>query len=150
MLSILERTSAPKINRAGESGPPCLRPLVEWKNPCLVPFTITKYQLLLMILQRRSIKVSPKPILLSTKQVYDQDTLSYALVISSLITTLSPSLGFLMLWVISCSSIMFSDMLQPLTEPYWFWEINWGRIKSNNKILEIILFEKLLKLKSWR
>lgn len=95
-----------------------------------------------------SMNASPKPIYVYTFVKNNHDTLSYAFTISSLITILDDIPLFLMLVTISCVNNMFSTMLFPFTNPAWFGDISVGRRSTNLSCstLEIILFEKLLKL----
>lgn len=89
-----DKTYAQIMNKDGDNGSPCRRPLVDVKNPKLAPLTINENQTLKINLQILSMKHSPKPNCRNTLIMKNQETLSHTFVISNLITTLPP-LNFL-------------------------------------------------------
>lgn len=88
LFNPLLNTSIAIMNRVGEIGSPCFMPLEDWNNPYVCPLMQTEYQLLERSLQTMSIITSPNPNFLKTIVRKIQDTLSYALVMSSFTTTL--------------------------------------------------------------
>ncbi|GMP75754.1 hypothetical protein CsSME_00032733 [Camellia sinensis var. sinensis] len=83
---ILPNTSATKINKNGDKGSPCLRPLDAWKKSPALPFTI------IAILQDDKhpqihfLHLTPNPFLSKTKPTKPQSTWSYAFSKSTLNT----------------------------------------------------------------
>ena len=103
---ILDNTSCPKIKRYGESGSPCLSPLLGLKLSDLPPFTITSKDTDETQAMIQLVKVSLNPKWRRTNSRNFQFTLSYAFWRSSLIT-MSPGLVLrvLKLWRTSWTMI---------------------------------------------
>jgi len=66
MFKFLDKISAPIMNKVGEIGSPCLRPLEDLKNPKAYTFRRTEYQLLDNSLHIISIINSANPNFLNT------------------------------------------------------------------------------------
>ena len=94
-LRDLDNVSAPMTNKADEMGSPYRKLCKDLKKPCGTPLIITENPILEIRRQIMPIQVSLKPKRWSTCRRKNQDTLSYAFIISNLITTLLPRFNFL-------------------------------------------------------
>lgn len=114
------------MKRDVDKGSSCLRPLPDLKKSCLLLLTSIVYQLLEINLKIRSVHDSAKPNFLSMKHRNGQETLTYSLVLSNLITIIA----------------------LPFTKPLWFWLIILGRIPPSLALrsLTIILLDILQRL----
>uniref|UniRef100_A0A0V0HCD8 Putative ovule protein n=1 Tax=Solanum chacoense TaxID=4108 RepID=A0A0V0HCD8_SOLCH len=127
LLRDLDITSAASINKVGDKGSPCFKPLEDLKNPFGWPFKRIVYQLSLISLYTISIILSPNPILLSTFVRNNHSNLSYAFIISNFMIRLGGLPLFLISATISCTNNIFSAMLRPCTKPACSCEIIFGR-----------------------
>lgn len=117
---------------------PCLRSLKDRKNLKDWSFIKTKYQLLFINLTKISMILLENPKLFITLTKNFHDPLSYALVMSSLTTTLCNLFLLLMSLIIPYVSSTFLVIFLYFTKSIWLVDIN--SLQENGKIVADIYF----------
>ena len=136
------------MNKYNDTGSPCLRPLEAWKKPYDLPLISTENQLAVKLLRIRAIICEWNPNFSSKLDRIDQEILSKAFIMSSLMMMLAPRTFLSNEYIISLANNMLSIISRSLTKADYSLDIKEGN-KGLRQLLRTLvktLFIKVQKL----